>query len=322
MSQMVSIIVPVYKVENCIQKCIDSVLQQTYTDWELILVDDGSPDNSGNICDENAKKDTRIKVFHKKNGGVSSARNYGLDNAVGEWIVFIDSDDYVERTYLENFFYHQKYLSSRTIVIQGVIYDMKYSKTFRKFPDAVYRQNEICSCILEHDLFTFGAPYCKLYNASLLKNSNIRFPINYSYGEDTVFFLKYMALVETVILVSPCNYHYIEWNFESLSHKSHPFKELKLYVEDNILAVRTLDKRFESCNLLMKSHSDNIEGFIKKMLLDIHKLENDRIERIKYYKEIKTIIRVYSCYRYSKLALLLIFVPINICEYIINKIVK
>ena len=93
----ISVIVPIYNVENYIHRCIDSILAQTFTDFELILVDDGSPDNCGKICDEYAKKDSRINVIHKENGGLSSARNAGLDIASGDYIVFVDSDDYVEK---------------------------------------------------------------------------------------------------------------------------------------------------------------------------------------------------------------------------------
>ena len=92
---IVSVIVPVYKVENVLHYCIDSILNQTYKNFELILVDDGSPDNSGKICDEYAKKDNRIKVIYKENGGVSSARNCGIDAAKGKYVCFVDSDDYV-----------------------------------------------------------------------------------------------------------------------------------------------------------------------------------------------------------------------------------
>lgn len=93
MSTLISVIIPVYNTEQYISCCIDSVLSQSFTNFELILVDDGSKDGSGTICDEYAKKDNRIRVFHKGNGGVSSARNLGLDNARGEWIYFVDSDD-------------------------------------------------------------------------------------------------------------------------------------------------------------------------------------------------------------------------------------
>lgn len=96
----VSIIVPVYKVEKYIRRCLDSIIAQTFTDWECILVDDGSPDASGRICDGYAAKDSRFRVIHKKNGGVSSARNAGLDVARGEYVTFCDSDDWVEKNWL------------------------------------------------------------------------------------------------------------------------------------------------------------------------------------------------------------------------------
>ena len=95
MQPFFSIITPVYKAERFIQNCIESVLSQTYQDFELILIDDGSPDKSGTICDEYANNDSRIKVIHKLNGGVSNARNQGLDIATGIYILFLDSDDYL-----------------------------------------------------------------------------------------------------------------------------------------------------------------------------------------------------------------------------------
>ncbi|MBR0112172.1 MAG: glycosyltransferase family 2 protein [Clostridia bacterium] len=98
---MISVIVPVYKTEKYLRKCVDSILAQTYTDLEIILVDDGSPDNCGRICDEYAGMDPRVKVIHRANGGLSAARNSGLDIARGEYVAFIDSDDYIDHGYLE-----------------------------------------------------------------------------------------------------------------------------------------------------------------------------------------------------------------------------
>lgn len=110
METLISIITPVYNTEKYLPECIQSVFNQTYTNWELLLIDDGSPDGSGAICDEYAARDNRVKVFHKENGGVSSARNVGLDNARGEWITFLDSDDMFEPQYLEKcLFYAKKY---------------------------------------------------------------------------------------------------------------------------------------------------------------------------------------------------------------------
>ena len=105
---LISIIIPVYKVEKYIHRCVDSILAQTFTDFELILVDDGSPDNCGKICDEYAEKDSRIVVIHQENGGLSAARNAGLDwvfeHSDSQWISFVDSDDYVYPHYLEKLY--------------------------------------------------------------------------------------------------------------------------------------------------------------------------------------------------------------------------
>ena len=94
---------PVYKAEKYLRRCVDSILAQTYRNFELILIDDGSPDNSGSICDEYMQKDKRVKVFHQENQGVSSSRNLGIEQAQGEWITFIDSDDWVDADFLEKF---------------------------------------------------------------------------------------------------------------------------------------------------------------------------------------------------------------------------
>ena len=91
----ISVIIPVYNAESTLRRCVDSFLAQTFTDFECLLINDGSKDRSGEICDEYVARDSRVKVFHKENGGVSSARNVGLDNATGEWIAFVDSDDWV-----------------------------------------------------------------------------------------------------------------------------------------------------------------------------------------------------------------------------------
>ena len=101
MTPKISVIVPVYKAETFLHQCIDSILAQTFQNFEVLLINDGSPDRSGEICDEYAKKDSRIRVFHKENGGVTSARKYGIEQSCGEWIMFIDSDDYIELKSLE-----------------------------------------------------------------------------------------------------------------------------------------------------------------------------------------------------------------------------
>ena len=98
----ISVIVPVYKVEAVLKKCLDSIITQTYENLEIILVDDGSPDSSGEICDEYSKRDSRVKAIHKKNAGVAAARNSGLKVATGEYCIFVDSDDYIDINMIQN----------------------------------------------------------------------------------------------------------------------------------------------------------------------------------------------------------------------------
>ena len=104
MQPKISVIVPVYKAEEYLHRCVDSILAQSFTGFELILINDGSPDNSGAICDEYAQKDNRVKVIHKENGGVASARQCGIDNATGEYTIHADPDDWVEPTMLEELY--------------------------------------------------------------------------------------------------------------------------------------------------------------------------------------------------------------------------
>ena len=115
---LISIIVPVYNAEKYLHRCIDSILEQTFTNFELLLIDDGSTDNSNKICDEYAKTDSRIRVFHKANGGVSSARNMGLDKAKSEWICFCDADDSIKQYYL-NTFINLKNLQDADLYVTG-----------------------------------------------------------------------------------------------------------------------------------------------------------------------------------------------------------
>lgn len=219
----VSIIVPVYKVENYLSQCIDSILGQTFTDWECILVDDGSPDGSGVICDEYAQKDTRIHVIHKENRGVSAARNTGLSAAQGEYIYFIDSDDYVEREALELLLSKAKQ-SEADIMVHGLVNDYiyKHSSTAVKYgslPEKDY------STILEMaDRWgLLKGPVNKLFKNSIIKNKALRFDESISYGEDTKFTFEYLAHCHSIAFVPRHLYHYCFRNKDSLTSKDYPF---------------------------------------------------------------------------------------------------
>ena len=225
----VSVIVPVYKVEKYIGKCIESILSQTFKDFELILVDDGSPDNSGKICDEYAQKDARILVIHKENGGVSSARNVGISKSNGEWLCFIDSDDSVEQDYIENFGLDQ-YKSE--LFIQGykkvVKNEVKEIHDFANFSG----DNFIEILAYLEDERIINSPCFKLYNKSIIHSYNIQFDHNTSYGEDHLFSLDYVLHISTTHISRNSGYNYMVYGEESLSHRIVPMKEITYYTRE------------------------------------------------------------------------------------------
>lgn len=198
----ISVIVPVYNVENYLPRCVDSILSQSFTDFELILVDDGSPDNSGKICDEYAEKDNRVRVFHKPNGGVSSARNLGLDNALGEFVTFIDSDDYVGREYL--------------IELVSTIEDSKVDfvaicNTIQIAPFCSYIRLERADFDTLFSQYSFQklcCPWGKLFRLSLIKKIGLNFDTSIHLGEDVVFVMTYLLNIKTISLIKSYSYHY------------------------------------------------------------------------------------------------------------------
>lgn len=234
----ISVIVPVYKVEQYLPKCIDSILAQTFTDFELLLIDDGSPDRSGEICDEYAAKDSRIRVFHKENGGVSSARNMGLDHALGEWIAFVDSDDWVGNSYFQKFIEN---IGTNNLLIQGFIfYNQEFDKSIIKKKH--YSKNLIEGC----DIATFissnefngaiNSPWIKLFNRSCIVNNHLKFNPQISNGEDYLFVISYFQYIQTIELIDNYEYFVRRNHGGNLSLRVPPFEERKLLFE-NILHV-------------------------------------------------------------------------------------
>ena len=238
---MISVIVPVYKVEKYVGKCIESILAQTFRDLELILVDDGTPDNSGAICDEYAQKDSRIKVFHKENGGVSTARNYGIEKATGEWICFVDSDDYITPTYLEDFC-----LGKQDLLLQGYI--KKYYNGIEKsygFEDCnYYTLPEILAYTELH--YIINSPCFKLFKNRIIKDNYIRFDVSTSYGEDHLFVLDYIQHINSINYSNHYGYIYTVGMSDSLNHRIVPLNEIIYYTNMSHQKQKQLLNRYSN----------------------------------------------------------------------------
>lgn len=203
---MISVIVPVYKAEKYLQRCIDSILSQSYTDFELLLIDDGSPDNCGVICDEYAVKDSRVRVFHKENGGVSSARNLGLDHAKGDWVSFIDSDDWVETNYLESF---TAVLDSDFII--GGVRLCSSTKTI-ELKDSRYPVDMLIDFINANKGGRINSPWGNLLRRCIISGDRLRFDENVRFAEDIIFNLQYLCHCNSIRTISNCGYNY--WDYE------------------------------------------------------------------------------------------------------------
>lgn len=266
----ISIIVPVYNVVSCISRCIDSIISQTFPDWELILIDDGSSDGSALICDDYSSKDERIKVFHKENGGVSSARNLGIEQASGDWIVFVDSDDWCEPNYLSDFFAENQ-IESDSIVLQGLKKESNGVVTKKMvFKDKCY--SNIVEGVLDNSLLIYGAPYSKLFSKSLIIENGIRFPKDYSFGEDAVFFFKALSHANKIITISACNYHYVDAIENSLSKKRHRFEHLSNFLIDSLTSVRIIDEKYKGGGNLVKAYMPNYRSVIVRAITDLYNL--------------------------------------------------
>lgn len=209
---MISVIVPIYNTEKYLHRCIVSILNQTFTDFELLLVNDGSTDKSGEICDEYAKKDSRICVFHKENGGVSSARNMGLLNAKGEWIAFCDSDDWLDDNFLNNLLY---VANDKTDLVIG---EMQYSYIGNnvKTDNSTVKLDKF---IYLRKMFVSGftSVFNILYRREFIENINLKFePIRYS--EDFIFSVKAICLASQIEYAKDAVYHYDRTNENSALH--------------------------------------------------------------------------------------------------------
>lgn len=213
---LVSVIIPVYKVEPYFRRCVDSILGQTFTDFELILVDDGTPDNCGIICDEYAEKDSRVRVIHKENGGVSSARNTGLQIACGKYIYFCDGDDYIEKDLLMDAVqamdgYDMVVFNIDDVDINGQCISQRsnYSIESEKWDNLEYR-----SRFLAWDYFSLRIGYsacCRMFRKEIIDKYKLYFPEDVIITEDVCFIICYLLHTASIRTIPGVYYHYVHY---------------------------------------------------------------------------------------------------------------
>lgn len=261
----ISIITPIYNVDKYIDRCIQSIIKQTFNKWELILLDDGSIDLSGKICDTYAKLDKRIKVIRKKNTGVSNTRNLGINLSKGKYITFVDGDDWIEKDYLEKMFYAIKEMEV-DILVTGCVYETKKGTVnpFKIGEKSVFNKTEAQLEFLKQDKFIWTI--CdKLYKKSLFKN--IMLDEKLKMAEDMLLFWTMINSVEKIGYLPLYKYHY---DLKASNTMTKPFSHIwfhplkvKRYIFREVKNISSEHKRLSKAVYL-----GEIVGVMKKSMLN------------------------------------------------------
>ena len=249
--ELVSIIVPVYNSSAYIENCVNGLLRQSYKNIEIILVDDGSSDDSLDKCRILSQLDTRIVVYSKKKLGASSARNMGIEYAQGYWLVFVDSDDTVKVDYVKHLV-DGAYLSSVDFVISGIQYwntqtESRIDKVYEKI---LLKEDNLVECIVKYRIYENGGPISKLYKASIIHDHSIRFNENLHYAEDCDFVLKYISFISYLLFINSVDYIY-RLTPNSLSHR-----RLSLATEE--MCLLEMQKRYQDLSSRFKGYNLNL----------------------------------------------------------------
>ena len=246
---IISIIVPVYNVEKYLKRCVESILEQTMKEIEIILVDDGSPDNCPTMCDEYAAKDARVKVVHKENGGLGFARNSGLDIASGEYVAFVDSDDYITNDMCEKLY--EAAIRNKADIVYGGVWKKDNSsdecKSISDFKEEmVWGGNEQVTtfllnlvgteCTYKKDTIMEVSVWKALFKKSIFDEKNIRFVSERQFiSEDLIFDIDFIPYAKCIVVIPDCIYYYC-YNPDSLS---------KVFRKDRFVKGKELYKEVE-----------------------------------------------------------------------------
>lgn len=294
----ISVIVPIFNVEKYLNQCLDSIIAQTFTDWECILIDDDSPDNSGKICDEYAEKDSRFIVIHQENAGSAEARNVGLKNAKGEYIICVDSDDWIEKNYLEEL-YNVAFENGADVVGCNLIREYPRKSVAIKIlmPETT---KECISSLLTGTLQ--GYLHVKLIKKNLLIENNISFIKGINMCEDLIFSVKVFYFAEKIFKVDTGLYHY-RYNPVSISNT---FGESR--ARDLKCATDEIEKFLINQNITSIFHDDllMLKSRVKSDILFESKKDVKK-KYISIYPEVDEILYNKKMPMIKKIALKLVF---------------
>jgi len=314
---LVSIVVPIYNVEIFLDKCVNSLINQTYKNIEIILVDDESPDNCGKLCDEFAKKDKRIIVIHKKNGGLSDARNAGLEKSSGEYICFVDSDDFVSEFYVEKLLNGAINNNADICACNFEYIDLNNKTWIRKEKEnKVYSRKEAIKDIFTTNQNTEVMAWNKIYKTILFTKNNIRFPFG-KIHEDNFTTYKLYDKANKIALINDKLYYYLQRDNSIMATFNEKRFDILLAL-DEIKEYFKNENEFESeiqCNELLIYLS-----LLNNMIKSNYNGKKKKEIRIKIIKNMSSYLKNKNIPRQKKLMIKILKTSHNLYDFIYKKI--
>ncbi len=286
MKPLISVIVPIYNTELYLGKCIQSIIKQTYSELEILLINDGSIDHSLDICYNFAKKDNRIRVFTKKNTGVSNTRNLGIQKSKGEYILFIDSDDFIDIDYISKM-YQEIEKNDYEMIISGMTFCDVQEKIIKKELYKINNQELLLDEIMEDVINTlYFCSACKtLIKKSLIDHHHIRFNEQLSFGEDFMFSYQLLKASKKIGYLSDTGYYYRQNNM-SLTHETN-IEKIKKYFCDSLIVFSQFDDSVLVANRIYTKLNITIRKLASIDQINYKKFKTLTLDILKLYQEAK-----------------------------------
>lgn len=286
MRPLLSIIIPIYNVEKYLERCLNSIATQTFKDFEVILVNDGSTDQSKFICEGFCEKDSRFKLINQINKGAGAARNNGIQNALGDYICFIDSDDWIEADYLEKIIYSRE---NYDIIFWGYTIDSPSQIEQHQLNELICNDRNKCyNAILDlKKHYEYGFTVTCLLKTEIIKQYNILFPTNIQLHEDIVFINKYCAYINSLRIIDLSSYHYMKYSETSLSRRYIPYDEAKNIAIEVFKSSKHWHNNYSLFNFELK-------GYINWLVISVINIYNGNNKLLNYKERISHIKMVLS----------------------------
>ena len=318
MDKLVSVIIPMYNAEKYIERCLQSLLNQTYKNIEIIVVNDGSVDKSPLVVEDLAKNDGRIRLLSKVNEGVSKARNYGMEKAEGEYIVFVDADDYVKEKYVENLYVAINSKENVELAVSGYYFVYKDEKKVSVNENQTCKQKDTLFYLFANGFFPCWG---KMYKRKIICENHLKFDTNVAYAEDVLFLTDYVLKMRGVMEVISNKDYYYDTTHESATNST--FSERKLEIIKVYFQIRQKVSDYEQARLSIESA---MFSYVEKYYFEMYKgkeWEKHRRElRVFLRSEMKNVKKNPNLSRKSKIILWMTAFRGDALVYFIKKLRK